>query len=183
MTVWPSEMQVDLAKLDYHHYLPMFFDGIRETQEPYRFLAVQARLQKPQAQASPAFLEDACAHSLIHRKLYGAGHGGPAEGAQVLLVLPQVMHVHMQGNPKAIVQGVEDLLKAGGAKVLPVLPQLIIPVKTALNSRDPSVRPHLLHVRQDCPVVQCRIGNGATGPHSMQKHASRQHAWCECSEA
>ena len=40
-------MQVDLAKLDYHHYLPMFFDGIRETQEPYRFLAVQARLQKP----------------------------------------------------------------------------------------------------------------------------------------
>ena len=37
-------MQVDLAKLDYHHYLPMFFDGIRETQEPYRFLAVQARL-------------------------------------------------------------------------------------------------------------------------------------------
>lgn len=36
-------MQVDLAKLDYHHYLPMFFDGIRETQEPYRFLAVQVR--------------------------------------------------------------------------------------------------------------------------------------------
>lgn len=36
------------GKLDYHHYLPMFFDGIRETQEPYRFLAVQARLGKPQ---------------------------------------------------------------------------------------------------------------------------------------
>ncbi len=33
--------QVELSKLDYHHYLPMFFDGIRETQEPYRFLAVQ----------------------------------------------------------------------------------------------------------------------------------------------
>jgi hypothetical protein len=32
---------VDLDKLDYHHYLPLFFDGIRETQEPYRFLAVQ----------------------------------------------------------------------------------------------------------------------------------------------
>ena len=40
-----NAMQVDLAKLDYHHYLPMFFDGIRETQEPYRFLAVQARLR------------------------------------------------------------------------------------------------------------------------------------------
>ena len=33
-----------MAKLDYHHYLPIFFDGIRETQEPYRFLAVKVRL-------------------------------------------------------------------------------------------------------------------------------------------
>jgi hypothetical protein len=24
--------QVDIEKLDYHHYLPIFFDGIRETQ-------------------------------------------------------------------------------------------------------------------------------------------------------
>lgn len=37
-------VQVDVAKLDYHHYLPIFFDGIRETQEPYRFLAVKVRL-------------------------------------------------------------------------------------------------------------------------------------------
>ena len=35
--------QVNVAKLDYHHYLPIFFDGIRETQEPYRFLAVKVR--------------------------------------------------------------------------------------------------------------------------------------------
>jgi hypothetical protein len=34
-------VQVDVSKLDYHHYLPIFFDGIRETQEPYRFLAVK----------------------------------------------------------------------------------------------------------------------------------------------
>jgi len=32
---------VDLDKLDYHHYLPIFFDGIRETQDPYRFLAIK----------------------------------------------------------------------------------------------------------------------------------------------
>ncbi len=32
---------MDLDKLDYHHYLPIFFDGIRETQEPLRFLAVK----------------------------------------------------------------------------------------------------------------------------------------------
>ena len=28
-------------KLDYHHYVPIFFDGIREIDEPYRFLAVK----------------------------------------------------------------------------------------------------------------------------------------------
>lgn len=68
--------KVDIEKLDYHHYLPIFFDGIRETQEPYRFLAVK---------------------------------------------------------------GVEDMLKAGGSKILPVIPQLIIPIKTALNTRDHSI--------------------------------------------
>ena len=39
-----TPVQVDVAKLDYHHYLPIFFDGIRETQEPYRFLAVKVRM-------------------------------------------------------------------------------------------------------------------------------------------
>jgi hypothetical protein len=53
--------------------LPIFFEGIREKQDPYRFLAVQ---------------------------------------------------------------GVFDMLEKGGAKVLPVIPQLIIPIKTALNTRD-----------------------------------------------
>ena len=69
--------QVDVSKLDYHHYLPIFFDGVRETQQPYKFLAVK---------------------------------------------------------------GVEDMLKAGGGKILPVIPQLIIPIKTALNTRDTEVR-------------------------------------------
>jgi len=26
--------------LDYHHYLPIFFDGLREKMDPYRFLAI-----------------------------------------------------------------------------------------------------------------------------------------------
>ena len=38
-------------------------------------------------------------------------------------------------------QGVEDMLKAGGSKILPVIPQLIIPIKTALNTRDEQVIP------------------------------------------
>lgn len=59
--------KIEVSKLDYHHYLPIFMEGIREKQEPYRFLAVQ---------------------------------------------------------------GVSDLLKNGQAKVLPVIPQLIIPIKS-----------------------------------------------------
>merc|ERR1712087_112233 len=77
--------KVDIEKLDYHHYLPIFFDGLREKEEPYRFLAVQ---------------------------------------------------------------GVFDMLEHGGSKILPVIPQLIIPVKTALNTRDPEVICTVLKVLQ-----------------------------------
>lgn len=68
--------KVELAKVDYHFYLPLFFDGVREKEDPYRFLAVK---------------------------------------------------------------GCEDLLKAGEGKILPVIPQLIVPIKNALNTRDPKV--------------------------------------------
>lgn len=68
--------KVDIDKLDYHHYLPIFFDGLREKEDPYRFLAIE---------------------------------------------------------------GVHNMLEKGGSKILPVVPQLIIPVKTALNTRDQQV--------------------------------------------
>merc|ERR1719337_437932 len=68
--------KVDIEKLDYHHYLPIFFDGLREKEDPYRFLAVQ---------------------------------------------------------------GTYDMLEKGGAKILPVVPQLIVPIKTALNTRNPEL--------------------------------------------
>lgn len=58
-------MEVD--KLDYHHYLPLFFDGLCETEHPYEFLARQ---------------------------------------------------------------GIHDMLEHGGNKILPVVPQLIIPIKS-----------------------------------------------------
>jgi len=58
--------------LDYHLYLPIFFEGLRETQEPYKFLAHQ---------------------------------------------------------------GCDELLERGGGKILPVLPQLIIPIKKALGTK------------------------------------------------
>jgi hypothetical protein len=64
----------DVSKLDYHHYLPIFFSGLREIEEPYRFIADQ---------------------------------------------------------------GIADLLAHGGAaKVLPVVPQLVMPIKEAMATRD-----------------------------------------------
>lgn len=31
--------KVAIPQLDFHHYLPIFFDGLREVEEPYAFLA------------------------------------------------------------------------------------------------------------------------------------------------
>jgi len=77
--------KVDIEKLDYHHYLPIFFDGLRELDEPYQFLALK---------------------------------------------------------------GVEDLLAEGNQKILPVVPQLIIPIKTALNTKDKKIICRILKVIQ-----------------------------------
>lgn len=51
------------------------------------------------------------------------------------------------------VQGVFDLLQNGQAKVLPVIPQLIIPIKTALNTRDCDIIATTLHILQ--ALVKC----------------------------
>jgi len=87
--------KVDTDKLDYHHYLPIFFDGLREKEDPYRFLAVQ---------------------------------------------------------------GTYDMLEKGGSKVLPVVPQLIIPIKTALNTRDPEIMTTMLKVLQQLVLCGEMIG-------------------------
>lgn len=68
--------KVEIEKLDYHHYLPLFFEGLSETTHPYEFFARQ---------------------------------------------------------------GVHDMLEHGGSKILPVVPQLIIPLKKALNTRNHKV--------------------------------------------
>lgn len=87
--------KVDIDKLDYHHYLPIFFDGIREKEEPYRFLSIQ---------------------------------------------------------------GVHDMLEKGGNKVLPVVPQLIIPLKTALNTRDPDIVTSTLKIIQTLVLSADMVG-------------------------
>lgn len=87
--------KVDIEKLDYHHYLPIFFDGLREKEDPYRFLAVQ---------------------------------------------------------------GTYDMLEKGGAKILPVVPQLIIPIKTALNTRDQELMTTMMKVLQTLVLSGEMIG-------------------------
>lgn len=79
------QWKVNFDKMDYHHFLPIFFDGIREQEEPYKFLARQ---------------------------------------------------------------GTYDLLAKGNNKILSVIPQLIIPIKTALNTRDKEIVCEMLKILQ-----------------------------------
>jgi len=87
--------KVDIEKLDYHHYLPIFFDGLREKEDPYRFVSVE---------------------------------------------------------------GTHNMLDKGGSKILPVVPQLIIPIKTAMNTRDKEVIATLLKVLQKLVLSGEMIG-------------------------
>lgn len=68
--------QVEIEKLDYHHYLPLFFDGLCEMTFPYEFFARQ---------------------------------------------------------------GIHDMLEHGGNKILPVIPQLIIPIKSKWTGEEASL--------------------------------------------
>ncbi|RHW69970.1 parkin coregulated protein B [Trypanosoma brucei equiperdum] len=77
--------RLNVSSLDYHHFLPIFFDGLRELEEPFIFVALQ---------------------------------------------------------------GCYDLLERGGDKILPTIPQLIVPIKTALNTRHPTVIINVLKVLQ-----------------------------------
>lgn len=89
------QWKVHFDKLDYHHYLPIFFDGVREKEEPYQFLARQ---------------------------------------------------------------GTYDLLSKGGAKILAVVPQLILPIKAALNTKDREVVSEMLKILQQLVVSASMIG-------------------------
>ncbi|XP_071844430.1 parkin coregulated gene protein-like [Apostichopus japonicus] len=87
--------KVEIEKLDFHHYLPLFVDGLCETKHPYKFLARQ---------------------------------------------------------------GVHDMLTHGGHKVLPVVPQLILPVKKALQTKLPDVICSTLRLLQILVVCNELIG-------------------------
>lgn len=80
------QWKIDIDKLDFHHFLPIFFSGLRETEHPYSVLAYV---------------------------------------------------------------GTQEMLKHGGGdKILPVIPQLIIPLTHCLNTRDQNILIKVLHVLQ-----------------------------------
>ncbi|XP_063246699.1 parkin coregulated gene protein isoform X2 [Prinia subflava] len=87
--------KVEIENLDYHYFLPLFFDGLCETEFPYEFFARQ---------------------------------------------------------------GVHDMLEHGGNKILPVVPQLIIPIKNALNLRNRQVLCTTLKVIQHLVVSAEGVG-------------------------
>jgi len=87
--------KVEIEKLDYHHYLPLFFDGMCETSHPYEFFSRQ---------------------------------------------------------------GVHDMLEHGGTKILPVIPQLIIPIKSSLSTRNKKVLCTTLKVLQHLVVSAEMVG-------------------------
>ena len=70
------QWKVEIEMLDYHHYLPIFFEGLREQKDPSKFLADR---------------------------------------------------------------GCDELIIGGKDKILPVLPQLIIPIKNALQTKQREV--------------------------------------------
>ncbi|XP_014093675.1 parkin coregulated gene protein homolog [Bactrocera oleae] len=86
---------VDIDKLDYSLYLPLFFDGLSETQHPYKTYARQ---------------------------------------------------------------GVTDLLVAGGEKIHPVVPQLILPLKNALSTRNLEVMCTTLKIIQQLVMSSDMVG-------------------------
>lgn len=50
------------------------------------------------------------------------------------------------------------MLEKGGQKVLPVIPQLIIPIKTALNTRDPEIMAITMKILQALVACNETIG-------------------------
>ncbi|XP_065488441.1 parkin coregulated gene protein [Caloenas nicobarica] len=87
--------KVELEKLDYHYWLPLFFDGLCETSFPCEFFARQ---------------------------------------------------------------GIHDMLEHGGNKILPVIPQLIIPIKNALSLRNRQILCITLKVLQHLVVSADMVG-------------------------
>uniref|UniRef100_A0A8C5I8Y4 PARK2 co-regulated n=1 Tax=Gouania willdenowi TaxID=441366 RepID=A0A8C5I8Y4_GOUWI len=96
--------KLNITSLDYNYFLPLFFDGLVETVQPYEMLARH---------------------------------------------------------------GVHEMLEAGGPNILPVVPQLIIPIKKALNTKNNQVMYSTMKVLQHLVMSAEHVG-GALVPYYRQ---------------
>lgn len=99
--------QVKIEELDYHHFLPLFFDGLCETAHPYEFFARQ---------------------------------------------------------------GVHDMLEHGGPKIQPVIPQLIIPIKSKSGTASALTVSPITHIAAPFPSSPVWRGNVFSPQHSNILH-------------
>jgi hypothetical protein len=93
------EWKIPPEKVDYHHFLPCFIEGLREKTDPYAFVAIH---------------------------------------------------------------GTRALIEKGAAMLLPVIPQIIMPLKQAFVTRDPATVVKAL----DCLQQLVKIRSGATDAHA-----------------
>ncbi len=57
--------------------------------------------------------------------------------------------------------GAMNMLENGGKQILPVIPQLIIPLKNALNTRDTDVMTRIMHILQKLLEADELIGQAS----------------------
>lgn len=135
-------MQAEVAKLDYMRFLPLFLDGIRETQDPYRFLAIKVSQLCQAAIAKLCQLPGLRVPSKCSRKL--------------LFWLCGKTSLPPAWQTSSLIQGCEDLLQVGGDQILLTIPLCVQPLKRALNTRDKQVL--IFSYLHTCTVTsRCRV--------------------------
>ncbi len=66
--------------------------------------------------------------------------------------------------------GSMNMLENGGKQILPVIPQLIIPLKNALNTRDTDVMTRIMHILQKLLEADELIGQVRTRVRHTHTH-------------
>ena len=182
-----SQWSWRIDDLDFHIYLPIFCDGLREVDDPYRFLAVQGVIDMIEVTTSVLPWWPATHHR--HRPSPRSPPSLPAfPSPPPLPSLPSVVAIaiaiavrsfiiiiiiivvvvvvvvaiashhraprpddatpHPPPHPSTTTRRRRDATrpkKAAPDKVLPVVPQIVMPLKAALSTRDPTII---------CPVLK-----------------------------
>ena len=139
--------KVDVQKLDFHHYLPIFFDGLREVEQPYAFLAEQGVYDMMSSGWQKVL---PCEEIKDQGALFNPGRcrvRGPVSLLSIVRMRPTWPHTVFSRDDRTH--------SSPYPQVLPVVPQLIIPIKTALNTRSKPVIVKVLKVLQALVACDC----------------------------